>query len=96
MQLDEKVGITNSIISVIKSDNNIKDIEDIQPLKKNKNIIIEDDTKNIVIENEINKDIKQKVNFQEILQNIDTINQSIDEQQKSINNLTNKLSKSLK
>lgn len=105
IKLDEIVEKTNNYVDNVDNIEVIGDkkinilepvsSEDVQPLKKNKNIVIEDDTKNIVIEDKINKNIKQNLNFQEIFHNIDTINQSINEQQKSINNLTNKLSKSL-
>lgn len=64
--------------------------------KNKKKIIVEDDTKNLNenIKVEDTRNVKQKLNFEEIFNNINLINQTIDEQQKLINNLTSKLSNS--
>lgn len=84
----EKIGNIIFEDDIIHSNNKIK---------HKKKIIVEDDTNNLdetIIED--SRNVKQKLNFKDIFNKINSINKTIDEQQKSINNLTNKLSNSFK
>ncbi len=81
---DKKMDIknTNDIATVQDVNLEINVIEKVGKKKINKNIIVEEEPKKN----------KQKLDFNEIYSDINKINKSIDEQQKTINELTSKMS----
>ncbi len=86
----------------IKPNQEIKTIEEIKPNQEIKPIEVEDgeiiekkNSKVKIIKDE-ERNVKQKIIFEEIFNDISLVNKSIDDQQNTIRNLTDKLSNSLK